>query len=267
MKNHFLSRFDARNLRKTIIYFAIAVVLITISFPAMASFFDRGDVNGLFMLIFFIGFALFFYAMLHPWGKVSFYFILIVIFIILFTLLLSVGIGILTKMELGKNLGEAIGLSIIFVCVAAVIAGFIGIFTFAKGWQLLPYMGAALSLLAVPIWLITCFFRYPNLNTFLIPSDWILMCIQLFISILFFSIGYINKIESRITKMSLLIAAIFLIIMGMGLWGFLSTTMETEYEKGLSLWKLTKRIYAVDEIIIAFIALFAYIKNPKPATI
>ena len=59
MKNHFLSRFDADNLRKTIIYFVIAVLLITISFPAMVSFFDRGDVNGLMMLMFFIGFAFF----------------------------------------------------------------------------------------------------------------------------------------------------------------------------------------------------------------
>jgi MFS family permease len=263
MKNHFLSRFDARNLRKTIIYFAIAIVLITISIVG-EYINDRGDLNGLMILIFIIGFVLFFYAMLHPWGKVSFYFILIVIFIVLFSLLLSVGIGILTKMELGKNLGEAIGLSIIFVCVAAVIAGIIGIFTFAKGWQLLPYMGAVLSLLAVPIWLIACFFRYENLKTFLIPSDWILMCIQLFIAILFFSIGYINKIESRITKVSLLITAIVLIVMGVGLWGILGSAMDTEYEKGLSLWKSTIRICAVDDIIIAFIALYAFLKIPKP---
>ena len=126
MKNHFLSRFDARNLWKTNIYFAIAVVLITISFVG-EYINDRGDLNGLMILMFIIGFVLFFYAMLHPWGKVSLFFILIGIFIVLFSLLLSVGIGILTKMELGKNLSETIGLSIIFVCVAAVIAGFIGI--------------------------------------------------------------------------------------------------------------------------------------------
>ena len=264
MKNKFLSRFDTGNLKKTIIYFVIAVLLITISFPAMASFFDRGDVNGLLMLMFFIGFALLFYAILHPWAKVSYYFILIMIFIILFTLLLSTGIGILTKMQLGKNLGEAIGWSIVFVCAAAIIAGIIGIFTFAKGWQLLPYMGATLSLLAVPIWLIACFFRYPNLKTFLLPSDWILMCIQLFIAILFFIIGYINKIESRITKGSLLIAAIVLIIMGVGLWGFLSTAMDKEYEKGLYLWKITIRICALDELIVAFISLYAFLKIPKP---
>jgi cation transport ATPase len=125
-------------------------------------------------------------------------------------------------------------------------------------------MGAVLSLLAVPIWLIACFFRYENLKTFLIPSDWILMCIQLFIAILFFSIGYINKIESRITKVSLLITAIVLIVMGVGLWGILGSAMDTEYEKGLSLWKSTIRICAVDDIIIAFIALYAFLKIPKP---
>jgi MFS family permease len=259
MKNHFLSQFDARNIWKTTIYFVIAVLLITISFIRE---YYKGDVLGFLMFV--IGFVLFFYAMLHPWGKVSFYFILIVIFIILFTLLLSVGIGILTKMQLGKDLGGAIGWSFAFVCFAAIIAGIIGIFTFAKGWQRLPYMGAALSLLAVPIWLITCILSYPNLKSFLLVSNWILMCIQLFIAILFFSIGYINKIESRITKVSLLITAIVLIVLGVGLWGFLGTAMDTEYEKGLSSWKLTIRICAADDIIIAFIALCAFLKIPKP---
>jgi hypothetical protein len=262
VKNKLLSRFDTGNLKKTIIYFSIAVVLITISFVG-EYINDRGDLNGLMILMFIIGFVLFFYAMLHPWGKVSFYFILIVIFIILFSLLLSVGIGIMSKSHSNKNLGEAIGLSIVFVCVAAVIAGIIGIFTFAKGWQRIPYMGAALSLLTVPIWLFICIL-HPNLKSFILVSDWISMCILLFITILFFSIGYINKIESRITKMSLLIAAIVLIIMGMGLWGFLSTAMGMEYERGLSFWKLSIRICAIDEIIVAFISLYAFLKIPKP---
>jgi hypothetical protein len=81
---------------------------------------------------------------------------------------------------------------------------------------------------------------------------------------LFFSIGYINKIERRITKVSLLITAIVLIVMGVGLWGFLGTAMDKEYENGLSLWKSTIRICAVDDIIIAFIALYAFLKIPKP---
>jgi hypothetical protein len=252
MKNHFLSRFDTRNLRKTVIYFAIAISLIAISLV-------RGGVgdNGLMFLMFVIGFVLFFYAMLHPWEKVSYYFILIVIFIILFTLLLSVGIGILAKMQLGKDYGEDIVWSIGFVCVASVIAGIIGIFTFAKGWQRLPYMGAALSLLVVPILLIICIL-HPNLKSFILVSYWILLCIQLFISILFFSIGYINKRESRLSKVTLIIITIVLIIMGIGLWGFMATLISDSFGK------LTIRICAVDDIIIAFIALYAFLKIPKP---
>jgi hypothetical protein len=252
MKNHFLSRFDARNLRKTIIYFVIAVLLIIISFIR-----EYFNVNGLGILMFVIGFVLFFYAMLHPWEKVGYYFILIMIFILLFTLLLSVGIGILTNMQLGKDLGEGIGWSIGFVCVAAVIAGIIGIFTFAKDWQRLPYMGAALSLLVVPILLITCIL-HPNLKSYILLSYWILLGIQLFISILFFSIGYINKRDSRLSKIALLIVPTVLIIMGIGLWGFLAALISDSFGK------LTIRICAVDDIIIAFIALNAFLKIPKP---
>jgi hypothetical protein len=252
MKNHFLSRFDARNLWKTNIYFAIAVVLITISF--IREYFNG---NGLGILMFVIGFVLFFYAMLHPWGKVSYYFVLIVVFIILFTLLLSVGIGILTNMQLGKDLGEAIGWSFGFVCIAAVIGGIMGVSTFAKGWQRLPYIGAALSSLVIPIWLFTCIL-HPNLKSFILVSYWILLCVQLFIAILFFSIGYINKRESRRSKVSLIIITIVLIIMGIGLWGFMATLISDGFGK------LTIRICAVSDIIIAFLALYAYLINPEP---
>jgi hypothetical protein len=252
MNNYSLSQFDADKLKKTIIYFLIAVFLIIISF--IREYFNG---KGLGIVMFVIGFVLFFYAMLHPWGKVSYYFVLIVVFMILFTLLLSVGIGILTKMQLGKDLGEAIGWSIGFVCVAAVIAGIIGIFTFAKDWQRLPYIGAALCLLVVPILLIICIL-HPNLKSFILVSYWILLGIQLFISILFFSIGYINKRDSRLSKIALIIVPIVLIIMGVGLWGFLTVLISDSFGK------LTIRICAVDDIIIAFIALYAFLKIPKP---
>jgi len=252
MKNNFLSRFNARNLKKTIIYFIIAVLLIIISFIR-----EYYNGNGLGIVMFVIGFVLFFYAMLHPWEKVGYYFILIVIFIILFTILLSSGIGILAKMQLGKDLGAGIYWSIGFVCVAAVIAGIIGIFTFAKDWQRLPYMGAALSLLIAPILLITSIL-HPNLKSFILVSYWILLCVQLFIAILFFSIGYINKRESRLTKVALIIITIVLIIMGIGLWGFMATLVPDSFGK------LTIRICAVDDIIIAFIALYAFLKISKP---
>jgi hypothetical protein len=252
MNNKLLSRFDAGNLKKTIIYFIIGVLLITISF--IREYFNGNDLG---IAMFVIGFVLFFYAMLHPWEKVGYYFILIVIFIILFTILLSAGIGILAKMQLGKDLGAGIYWSIGFVCVAAVIAGIIGISTFAKGWQRLPYVGAALSILVIPILLIICIL-HPNLKSFILVSYWILLCIQLFISILLFSIGYINKRESRLSKVALIIITIVLITIGIGLLGLLATLISDSFGK------LTIRICALDDIIIAFIALYAFLKIPKP---
>ena len=60
MKNHFLSRFDADNLRKTIIYFGIALPLIIISLVLGI------EKNGLATFMFFVGIPFFFYAALRP---------------------------------------------------------------------------------------------------------------------------------------------------------------------------------------------------------
>lgn len=246
MKKKFLSRFDVGNLWKTVICLIIAVSLIAISFAG-----EYFNDNGLMILMFIIGFVLFFYAMLHPWGKVSYYFILMVIFIILFTLVL---IGILIKIQLG----EAIGMSIVLICAAAVIAGIIGIFTFSKGWQRLPYMGAALSLLVVPIWLFMCIL-HPNLKSFILVSYWMLFCIQLLITISLFSMGYINRKESRLSKVALIIIPIILIMMGFGLWGFMATltTNARGFEELI-------RICVLVDIIVALIVFYACLKIPKP---
>jgi hypothetical protein len=123
MKNKFLSRFDADNLRKAVIYFVIAVSLIIISlFLGIEK--DMG--LGIFMFLF--GIAFFFYALLRPWGNAKYYGIMCII-IILITLL-SVGIGILTKwqLNLGKDFGEYMG----FIVPIGIIVGIIGIFRFRK---------------------------------------------------------------------------------------------------------------------------------------
>jgi len=125
MKNHFLSRFDADNLRKTIIYFVIALPLIIIS---LVFGFEKNDWAA---FVFLFGIAFFFYALLRPWGNAKYYGIMCIIIIILVTLYLSVGIGILTKMQL-NNLEKAIGEPIVFVGIVGVIVGIIGIFRFRK---------------------------------------------------------------------------------------------------------------------------------------
>ncbi len=103
MKNHFLSRFDADNLRKTIIYFAIALPLIIISLVLGI------EKSGLATFMFLFGIAFFFYALLRPWGNAKYYGIMCIIIIILLTLCLTVGSGILTKMQLKYNLDKDIG--------------------------------------------------------------------------------------------------------------------------------------------------------------
>jgi hypothetical protein len=125
MKNHFLFRFDANNLRKTIIYFVIALPLIIIS---LVFGFEKNDWAA---IVFLFGIAFFFYALLRLWGNAKYYGIMCIIIFILVTLYLSVGIGILTKMQL-NNLEKAIGEPIVFAGIVGVIVGIIGIFRFRK---------------------------------------------------------------------------------------------------------------------------------------
>jgi hypothetical protein len=125
MKNHFLSRFDADNLRKAVIYFVIALSLIIIS---LVLGIEKDTGLGIFMFLF--GIAFFFYALLRPWGNAKYYGIMCII-IILITLLI-VGIGILTKIQLNNNLGKEIGEYMGFIVPIGVIVGIIGIFRFRK---------------------------------------------------------------------------------------------------------------------------------------
>jgi hypothetical protein len=126
MKNHFLSRFDADNLRKTIIYFAIGLSLIIISLVLGI------EKNGLATFMFFFGIPFFFYAVLRLWGNAKYYGIMCIIIIILLTLFLSFGIGILTKMQLHNNLDKDFGDYIAFIGIEGFIVGIIGIFRFRK---------------------------------------------------------------------------------------------------------------------------------------
>ena len=126
MKNKFLSRFDANNLRKTIIYFTIALPLIIISLVADI------EKNGWAAVMFLFGIAFFFYALLRLWGNAKYYGILCIILLILVTLYLSFGIGIMTKLQLKYNLDKDFGESVAMVGIVGIIVGIIGIFRFRK---------------------------------------------------------------------------------------------------------------------------------------
>jgi hypothetical protein len=122
MKNHFFSRFDPDNLRKTIIYFVIALPLIIIS---LVFGFEKNDWAA---FVFPFGIAFFFYALLRPWGNAKYYGIMCIIIIVI--TLLGVGIGILTKWQL--NLGKDFGEYIELIVPIGVLVGIIGIFRFRK---------------------------------------------------------------------------------------------------------------------------------------
>ena len=124
MKNNFLSRFDADNMRKAIIYFVIALSLIIISLILGI------EDSSLAALMFPFGIAFFFYALLRPWGNAKYYGIMSII--LLLTLLLGVGIGILTKWQFYKNLGKDFGEYIELIVPIGVLVGIIGIFRFRK---------------------------------------------------------------------------------------------------------------------------------------
>jgi hypothetical protein len=81
-------------------------------------------------LMFPFGIALFFYALLRPWGNAKYYGIMCIL--ILLILLLGVGIGILTKWQLYNNLGKDFGEYIELIVPIGIIVGIIGIFRFRK---------------------------------------------------------------------------------------------------------------------------------------
>jgi hypothetical protein len=126
MNNQFLSQFDADNLRKTIIYFGISLPLIIISLVLGI------EKSGLTTFMFFVGIPFIFYALLRPWGNAKYYGIMCIIIIIILTLCLTVGSGILAKMQLKYNWDKDYGDGIGFVGIEGVIVGIIGIFRFRK---------------------------------------------------------------------------------------------------------------------------------------
>ena len=119
-------------------------------------------------------------------------------------------------------------------------------------WRRSLYLGAGLSLVAAAILL---FFVIPPFKKDIIPgSEWILIGIQLLITAIIFVTGYINKREGCLTRIILMLVGIGVIILA--LIGLLAPAIETDMT---SLWKLTTRICAIVEMIIAFIGFRACI--------
>jgi hypothetical protein len=128
MKN-FLSRFEAGSLRKALIYFIISVLLIVISIVG------EGKGRDWLIIIFSFGFFLFFYSVLRPWENAKYYGIMGIVFILLIVLGWFVGIDILdilVKMHILQQYTEDMAWSQVFVWIAGVLAGIIGMARWRK---------------------------------------------------------------------------------------------------------------------------------------
>jgi hypothetical protein len=126
MKNHFLSRFEPENIRRTIIYSVLALSLLIISLVFGV------ETNGWLTLMFFVGVAFLFYAALRLWANAKYYGIMCIIIIAFFTLYITVGIDILTKMQANKDLVKSIGEYLAFIGPIGLIVGIIGFSRFKK---------------------------------------------------------------------------------------------------------------------------------------
>jgi hypothetical protein len=126
MKTPFFSRPDRCRLKKALILLLVALVIISIAIPGMIL--TKG--NTLFALMYFAGFTLFFYALLHPWQKASYYAISIPVFLVLLILIIQ-DPGFFLKMvnveKLSGHGAEDLAWAIGGIFFAGIIAGIIGI--------------------------------------------------------------------------------------------------------------------------------------------
>lgn len=114
-------------------------------------------------------------------------------------------------------------------------------------WRRSLYVGAALSIIVTAMLIILVI---PPFKKDAIPgSDWIIIGIQLLVAGIIFGLGYKNNRNSWSTRILLILLGTGSIILG--LFGFLVPAIETEMT---STWKLSTRVCAIAELIIAFIA-------------
>jgi len=110
------------------IFLLIAIVIISISIPGMIL--SKG--SALFALSYFSGFTLFFYSLLHPWQKASYYAISIAIFVALPLIIMNIPGDYLVKMEKAGKLpvhgAEDLAWAIGGVFAVGILASIIGIF-------------------------------------------------------------------------------------------------------------------------------------------
>jgi hypothetical protein len=235
MIKHIISLFKPDKIKKTVILFATSALLITVSLIVGTS----DNIPMITMLL--AGIIFLFFSVLHPWEKAASFAVLTVVCFV-----------ILALDFMWPFINEDVAMTAEFGCLAGIMTGIIGIFTRVKSWKRLPYSGALLSVIALGIIITTV---VPSLKGILtLTSEWLLIGIQLLITISLFGIGIINKSDNRINKIMLVVLSVILILLS--IWGFyVSKWPVDEIRKTFD--TLMIRIFSGIEIIIALLSLYA----------
>jgi hypothetical protein len=235
MKKHFISLFGSNRIRKTAILFSISALLISVSLIVGTS----DNIPMITMLL--AGIIFLFFTVLHPWEKAASFAVLTVVCFV-----------ILALDFMWPFINEDVAMTAGFGCLAGIMTGIIGIFTRVKSWKRLPYSGALLSVIALGIIITTVIPSLKGIIT--LTSEWLLIGIQLLITISLFGIGIINKNDHRINKIMLVVLAVILILLS--IWGFyVSKWPVDEIRKTFD--TLMIKIFSGIEIIIALLSLYA----------
>jgi hypothetical protein len=121
-------------------------------------------------------------------------------------------------------------------------------------WRRSLYVGAGLAIVAIAVMYLFVTLQVKNQKSMVGGADWASIGIQLFIAPILFVLGLVNRRNGWLTKILLVLLAIVEI-----LWGLLVLLGFTDMQSELNLINIAVKIFAIDILIIAFIAIRACI--------
>jgi hypothetical protein len=121
-------------------------------------------------------------------------------------------------------------------------------------WRRSLYVGAGLAIAAIAVMYLFVTLQLKNQTGMVAGADLASIGIQLFIAPILFGIGLVNRREGCLTKILLVLVAIVEI-----LWGLLVLLGFTDMQSELNLINIAVKIFAIDILIVAFIAIRACI--------
>jgi hypothetical protein len=121
-------------------------------------------------------------------------------------------------------------------------------------WRRSLYLGAGLAIVAIAVMYLFVTLQLKNQTGMVGGADLASIGIQVFIAPILFVIGLVNRRNGWLTKILLVLLAIVEI-----LWGLLVLLGFSDMQSELSLINIAVKIFAIDLLIIAFIAIRACI--------